>query len=114
VLQDNNAKYQRNAAGELILDAQRRPILIPAVATNLIAQDALVFKRLGARMQKQYGDYYPSINASYNVTENVIGRLGLARTIGRPEFTNLVGAANVTQIDFDPGSIFPGPRSAPS
>ncbi len=108
VLQDNNAKYQRNAAGQLILDAQRRPILIPAVATDLIAQDALVFKRLGARMQKRYGDYYPSLNGSYNFTDSLIGRLGLARTVGRPEFVNLVGAANVTTIDFDPNSNFAG------
>ncbi|MES2696336.1 MAG: TonB-dependent receptor [Verrucomicrobiota bacterium] len=108
VLQDNNAKYQRNAAGDLILDAQRRPILIPAVATDLIAQDALVFTRLGARTHKSYDDYYPSLNASYNFTENLIGRLGLARTVGRPEFTNLVGAANVTTIDFDPASSSSG------
>ena len=104
VLQDNNAKYQRSAAGQLILDAQKRPILIPAVATDLIAQDALVFQRLGARMHKEYGDFYPTINASYNLAENMIGRIGLARTIGRPEFTNLVGAANVTQVDFDPAA----------
>ena len=69
---------------------------------DLIAHAALVFERLGARMHTSYGDYYPSLNASYNITENFIGRLGLARTVGRPEFTNLVGAANVTQIDFDP------------
>ena len=97
VLQDNQAKFQHDASGKLILDAQKRPILIPAVATDLIAQDALVFKRLGARMHKRYGDYYPSINASYNFTENMIGRLGLSRTLGRPEFTNLVGPSNVTQ-----------------
>ncbi|MDO8632336.1 MAG: TonB-dependent receptor, partial [Phycisphaerales bacterium] len=35
-------------------------------------------------------------------TENMIGRIGLARTLGRPEFSNLIGSANVTQIDFDP------------
>lgn len=112
VLQDNNAQYQRNpTTGALLLNAQRRPIFIIAPEkTNRatltpdegIAQDALVFKRLGARMHKQYHGYYPSINASYNFNQNMIGRVGLARTIGRPEFTNLVGAANVTQIDFDP------------
>jgi iron complex outermembrane recepter protein len=104
VLQDNQAKYQRDASGRLILDAQKRPILIPAVATDLVAQDALVFQRLGARTHKRYGDYYPSVNASYNFTESMIGRVGVARTIGRPEFTNLVGAANVTQNNFDPSA----------
>lgn len=101
VLQDNQAKYQHDAAGRVVLDAQRRPVLI---TTDLIAQDALVFKRLGARTHKRYDAYYPSVNASYHFTDSVIGRVGLARTVGRPEFTNLVGAANVTQNDFDPGS----------
>ncbi|MDO8541770.1 MAG: TonB-dependent receptor [Opitutaceae bacterium] len=114
VLQDNSAQYQRNpATSALILNAQRRPIHVIApektvrttlTPAELIAQDALVYTRLGSRMQKQYHGYYPSLNASYNVTENLIGRLGLARTIGRPEFTNLVGASNVTQIDFEPDS----------
>ncbi|MSU24936.1 MAG: hypothetical protein EXS32_14075 [Opitutus sp.] len=108
VFQDNNAKFQRDTSGKLILDAQKRPILIPAVATDLIAQDALVFKRLGARTHKSYGDLYPTINASCNFTDNMIGRIGLARTIGRPEFTNLVGSANVTQINFDPTANISG------
>ena len=104
VLQDNQAKFQRDASGRLILDAQKRPILIPALAGDLIAQDALVFKRLGASTHKSYGDYYPSLNASYNFTDSFIGRVGVARTLGRPEFTNLVGPANVTQNNFDPGA----------
>jgi iron complex outermembrane receptor protein len=105
VLQDNNAKYQRNpTTGALLLDAQKRPILIPSVATDLIAQDALVYKKLGAHFRKTYDGIYPSLNASYNLTENVIGRIGLARTVGRPDFANLLGAANVNQLDFDPGS----------
>lgn len=102
VLQDNNAKYQHNpTTGALILDAQKKPIL---VTTDLIAQDALVYKKLGAHYRQHYGDYYPSVNASYNINENLIGRVGLARTVGRPDFVNLFGAANVTQIDFDPNS----------
>lgn len=113
VLQDNNAQYRRDASGRVILDANRRPTFVIAPEkTNRatltpdegIAQDALVYTRLGAVTHKRYDDYYPSLNASYNITENVIGRLGLARTVGRPDFTNLVGSANVTTNDFDPGS----------
>jgi TonB-dependent receptor len=117
VLQDNNAQYRRDASGRVLLDANRRPIFVIAPEkTNRamltpdegIAQDALVFTRLGALTHKSYHGYYPSLNASYNFAENLIGRLGLARTVGRPEFTNLVGSANVTTNDFDPASNVSG------
>jgi len=101
VLQDNAAAFQRDAAGNFILDAARRPIRI---TTDGIAEDKLVFKKLGARLKKSYGDYYPSLNATYNFTPNVLGRLGVARTLGRPDFGNILGATNVNQVDFSPES----------
>ncbi len=123
VLQDNNAKYRRDAAGNLILDATRRPIPIytdtsttilatgainPAGIANGIAEDALVYQKLGASLSKQYGGYYPSLNATYSLTANVQARLGLAQAVGRPDFGNILGATNVSQIDFDPSSSATG------
>ncbi|MBI5766726.1 MAG: TonB-dependent receptor [Verrucomicrobia bacterium] len=114
VLQDNNARYRKDAAGNLILDANRRPILIYAANTintttpegiaNGIAEDALVYQKLGATLSKQYGGYYPSLNATYNFTENVQARLGLAQAVGRPDFGNILGSTTVNQVDFNPES----------
>ncbi|MBL9200277.1 MAG: TonB-dependent receptor [Opitutaceae bacterium] len=114
VLQDNNARYRKDAAGNLILDAARRPILIypantintttPEGIANGIAEDALVYKKLGASLSKQYGGYYPSLNATYSLTQNVQARLGLAQAVGRPDFGNILGATNVNTINFDPES----------
>lgn len=114
VLQDDNARYRQDAAGNLILDANRRPILIYPVASintntpegiaNGIAEDALVYQKLGASLSKQYGGYYPSLNATYNVTQNVQARLGLAQAVGRPDFGNILGSTRVNQVDFDPSS----------
>lgn len=102
VLQDNQAQYQRNpTTGALILNAQNRPI---PITTDGIEIDKLIYKKLGARVQKEYGDFYPSLNASYNITPNVISRLGVARTLGRPDFGNIIGATNVNQVDFNPDS----------
>jgi iron complex outermembrane recepter protein len=118
LLQDNNAQFRRDpATGRVLLDANRRPIFIIApektvrttlTPAELIAQDALIFTRLGASTHKRYDDFYPSVNVTYNFTENLIGRLGLARTVGRPDFVNLVGAANVTQNNFEPGANVSG------
>lgn len=111
VLQDNNAKYRHDAAGNLVLDANRKPILIyadtgtsAAGIANGIAEDALVFKKLGARLRKEYSGYYPSLNSTFHITENVQARLGLAKAVGRPDFGNILGATNVSQVDFDPAS----------
>ena len=111
VLQDNNAKYRQDAAGHLILDAAKKPILLytdtgtsAAGIANGIAEDALVYKKLGASLSKQYAGYYPSLNATYNLTTNVQARVGLAQAVGRPDFGNILGATNVSQIDFDPAS----------
>lgn len=102
VLQDNNAQYQRDPrTGALLLNAQNRPI---PITTDGIEIDKLVYKKLGARLSQEYGDYYPSLNATYNITPNVLGRLGVARTLGRPDFGNIVGATNVNQVDFSPES----------
>lgn len=98
---DSQAKYQHDAQGNLILDANKKPIL---VTTDPVAQDLLMFTRLGTRMRKEYGDWYPSLNVSYNITPNFITRLGYARTLGRPSFGNIIGSTNVVQVDFDPNS----------
>ena len=106
VLQDNNAQYQRNpTTGALILSAQNRPV---PITTDGIAIDKLIYQKLGARLQKQYGDYYPSLNATYNLTPDVLGRLGVARTVGRPDFANILGATNVNQVDFNPDTSATG------
>jgi iron complex outermembrane receptor protein len=114
VLQDNNARYQKDAAGNLLLDAAKKPILIYPIASidnttpegiaNGIAEDALVYKRLGARLKKEYSGYYPSLNASYNITTNLLARAGVAKTLGRPDFANILGPTNAVQVDFDPNS----------
>ncbi len=102
VLQDNLAQYQQNpTTGELILNAQNRPI---PITSDPITLDTLIYKKLGARMQKEYGDFYPSLNATYNITDNFLGRIGVARTLGRPDFGNILGATNINQVDFDPSS----------
>lgn len=106
VLQDNNAQYQRNpTTGALLLNAQNRPI---PITTDGIEIDRLIYRKLGARMRKEYGGYYPSLNATANFTPNLLGRLGLARTLGRPDFSNILGATNVNQIDFNPDSSATG------
>jgi TonB-dependent receptor len=45
-----------------------------------------------------YGDYYPSVNATLSLRENLLLRLGYAHTIGRPTLAQLIPTTSVTEV----------------
>ena len=44
----------------------------------------------GARAEKSYGKFFPSFNAAYNFTDRLLSRVSSARSIARPEFSNIL------------------------
>jgi TonB-dependent receptor len=102
---DNNAQYRKDAAGNLILDANNRP---QPVSTDPAVLNRLIYQRLGTEVRASYSDYYPSLNATCNFTENLLLRVGLAKTVGRPDIGNIIGTTQVTTADFDPESVKTG------
>jgi len=99
-LNDIRATYQRNAAGQIILDANRRPVPIVADALTLAK---LQFQERAAYSEKDYSDYYPSINASYNLGANFVLRAAYARTIGRPDLSFITPGTSIS----DPSAASP-------
>src|SRR5215217_1342120 len=85
-LVDNSAIYQRNPNGSFVLNAAGARV---PITTDPVAQARLINKDRAARVTKNYDGYYPSLNASFNFTESLIGRIGAARSLGRPEFSNI-------------------------
>jgi TonB-dependent receptor len=51
--------------------------------------------RRGASSTVKYGDFYPSLNSTFDVRENLILRFGYARTISRPDLSAILPGANV-------------------
>lgn len=92
---DISRTYQRNAAGQLIRDSAGRPIKIVGDAVTLAK---LQYVDRGAHITKDYGDLYPSLNLTYNITSNLIARGSYANTIARPNYTNII-----------PGTTLPDP-----
>lgn len=84
---DTNAIYQRDANGKLVLGSNGKPILLTTDATQ---QTRLQYIDRGSRVSNAYDGYYPSANASFEITRNLIARAGYARTIGRPDFGNII------------------------
>lgn len=102
---DVTRKYLKDANGKVLLDAKGAGILRPEFATGNKAADDLAIAQAtylvrGARTDKAYADYYPSVNAAYNLTPNLIARGSYASTLGRPNLGNII-----------PGISIPDPRA---
>jgi iron complex outermembrane receptor protein len=86
-LNDLRATYQQDAAGNLIRNAAGQPI---RVSTDALTIARLQYRERASSARKHYADDYPSLNASYTITENLVTRAAYARTIGRPDVSFIV------------------------
>jgi TonB-dependent receptor len=92
-LNDLRATYQQDAAGNLIRNAAGQPL---RVSTDALTLARLQYRERASSARKHYADYYPSLNASYTVTENLVTRAAYARTIGRPDVSFIVPSRSVS------------------
>jgi TonB-dependent receptor len=77
------------------------PRRVPKGTTDPILIDRATYVRRGASSTVKYGDFYPSLNSTFDVRENLILRFGYARTISRPDLSAIL-----------PGAIVPDPESS--
>ncbi len=94
-LRDPNAIYQRDPGGKLILGTNGRPILL---TTDTTQQTILQYQDRGTRVSRSYDGYYPSANAAFNLTQNLVARASYARTIGRPDFGSIIPSTVVPDL----------------
>jgi len=92
-LNDPRATYQQDANGNLLRKATGA--LIP-VTTDALATAKLRYKERGAEASRDYSGYYPSINSTYYVTENLVARAAYAKTIGRPSLASIIPGITLT------------------
>jgi iron complex outermembrane receptor protein len=96
VLDDISATYRRNANGSIMRDAAGRPI---QVTTDPVELTRLRYKERGAHAERKYDDFYPSLNASYDISPTLVARASYSRTLGRPDMTNLVPGTSISDPD---------------
>ncbi len=102
-LTDPNRNIQRDAQGRPVLGSNGRPVaLVPA--TNALGVSQLTFIDRGARAEKEYLRWFPSLNASYNVREDLIARASVSTAIGRPDYNQYAGGLTLP----DPENPSPG------
>lgn len=93
-LRDRNAIYQHDASGNLVRGANNQPVLI---TSDALAQAKLQYIERGNHAARSYGDYYPSLNASFSIRPDLMLRLAYARTLGRPEYSFIIPNIDIAE-----------------
>jgi iron complex outermembrane recepter protein len=89
-LTDPTQNYQRRADGTIVRTANGQPALI-VPTTDALGVSRLTFIDRGAHAQKEYLRWFPSLNASYALRENLIARASYYYSIGRPIYNQYAG-----------------------
>ncbi|MDO8539304.1 MAG: TonB-dependent receptor plug domain-containing protein [Opitutaceae bacterium] len=100
-LNDPALNFQRNAAGQAILGSNGRPLTI---ATDPLGIAQLTLIDRGAHTKKEYLRLFPSLNASFNLRENLIARAAVYSSVGRPNFNQYSGGITLPDIENPPGA----------
>ncbi|MBL9190263.1 MAG: TonB-dependent receptor [Opitutaceae bacterium] len=99
-LNDINAQFQRNPNGTFV---DGNPTL-PGIQRVPLSSDPLVLRKLrfqerAAQSDRSYDGYYPSVNASFNLTENLVLRAAYAQTLGRPNTSFIIPGTTISDPD---------------
>jgi TonB-dependent receptor len=62
-----------------------------------VARAKLRYTERGTHTTRDYAGFYPSLNASYNLLDNLVLRAAYARTIGRPNVSLIVPGATISE-----------------
>lgn len=94
-LNDATRNFQRDAAGRFIIGANGRPL---PIETDALAAARRTNIDRGLQIEKEYLRLFPSLNATYNLRENLILRGGYFQSIGRPNFDQLAGGITLPDL----------------
>jgi TonB-dependent receptor len=98
-LLDPTRNFQRDASGKVLVAANGTPLPIrtdPLEAAKLTNLDR------GLRAEKEYLRLFPSLNASFGVTDNLIARAGYYWSVGRPNFAQYGGSVTLPNTENPP------------
>ena len=92
---DATRNFQRDAAGKFILGANGRPL---AVTSDPVAAVRLTNLNRGLKAEKEYLRWFPSLNATYNIRDNLIARAGYYWSVGRPDYNQYAGGLTLPDL----------------
>lgn len=91
---DNTGKYLTDADGNLVLDPKtNKPILLPGDPLTIAG---LTNIDRGIIRNATQGNWYPSVNATYRITDNLQFRAAYGKSISYPDLGYLLGSTYVS------------------
>ncbi len=100
-LTDPTRNYQRDARGTILRGPNGQPLpLLPA--SDALGVSRLTFLDRGTHAAKEYLRWFPSLNASYTVRENLIARAAYYYSIGRPGYDQYAGGLTLPDESLAP------------
>jgi TonB-dependent receptor len=99
-LDDPSAQYQKDARGNLVRNAAGQLVFL---TTDALARTRLRYVERGSHSARDYRDIYPSLNATFSVSDNLVLRGAYARTIGRPALGLIIPGVTFS----DPAAVNP-------
>ncbi|MDO8539723.1 MAG: TonB-dependent receptor [Opitutaceae bacterium] len=97
LLQTPTAVFQRNPDGSFVLVNGQRVRKPEAGAAGSLADARMIYHRNGATGRGMRDGYFPSLHASWNVTDNFAFKAAYASTQARPDFnTSLLPSTTVS------------------
>ena len=100
-LTDPSRNFRRDAQGQPILGANGRPL---PIATDALEVSQLTYLDRAAFVKKEYLRLFPSLNASFNVREDLIARAAWYTSIGRPNFNQYSGGITLPDPELPPSN----------
>ncbi len=101
-LTDPTLNYQRSANGNVIMVNGTPALKVPL--SDAFGVSRLTVLDRGARAEKEYLRWFPSLNASFNVQEDLIARVAYYHSIGRPNFNQYAGGLDLPDDELPPSS----------
>ena len=107
-LSDPTRNFQRDAAGRVVTVAAPTPanpnartpaLIFPATPANALAISQLTLLDRATNVAKEYLRWFPSLNAGYNLRENLIVRAATYTSVGRPAFTQYSGGVTLPNLE---------------
>lgn len=111
VLSNPDAVYQTNADGSYVdgNPAQagvQRVRRADAGAVGSMEELRLTRIERAAHSKRSYDGYYPGIHLTYNITDELLARFSYAKTIGRPDYANIIPNTDINYDDSNPSTGF--------
>jgi iron complex outermembrane receptor protein len=98
---DLTRNFQRDSTGRVVLGSNGAPL---PITTDPLRAASLTNIDRGLRAEKEYLRWFPSLNATYQLRENLIARAGYYWSVGRPNFNQYAGSLTLPDTENPPSA----------